>query len=188
MRDPIQSKLIRLYEAVNEVSLHSSPMIGKALGMDNADLELLKQISTLSDKARRMLHGRLSPRETVSEPVPYSFNAGTNSKGEPAVPAPADPITEPTGPQPIRKPKVTNRTEFHSTHKQWSLDPKLAKAQITEILGVKPSKQSCGKVTVQWDFYIDGKIASIWDYHGAKWSAYGPKELLDQLGLTVVSR
>ena len=41
-----------------------------------------------------------------------------------------------------------------------------------------------GKATHQWCFYADGheKACVIWDYRGERWSAFGPRDVYEELG------
>lgn len=80
---------------------------------------------------------------------------------------------------------ITERTTFHPTHKQHSLDEKLTPRDITQLLGgLKSSGPSGdGKCKYEWDFYADGEPCGIWDYKGSRWSAYGPAEVFIKLGM-----
>lgn len=80
--------------------------------------------------------------------------------------------------------KIENCTDFISSHKQHSLDHRLTRLDIQAKLGTHVIETQPGdKVKHQWDFYADGKECSIWDYKGAKWSAYGPIEVFQKLGM-----
>ena len=170
----INHKLIRLFESLNEVLLHASPMIARSMGMSAEDQTLLGDITAQAASAKAKMEQRLRA------PAKPKFVAVT------VVPArtPA-PKKTPAAP---KKPVIKARSSFHSTHKQWSLDPSLTKAQITKILGVQPDSGGDGKVKANWDFYANGAPCGIWDYYGAKWSAYGPREVFEALGMAVVSR
>ena len=41
-----------------------------------------------------------------------------------------------------------------------------------------------GRATHQWCFYADGHemACSIWDHDGVRWSAYGPRDVFEELG------
>ena len=84
---------------------------------------------------------------------------------------------------------ITKRLEFVGTHKQHSLDPDLTIEQIEAALGgIESSGPSADvKCLYEWDFYADGHPCGIWDYRGSRWSAYGPREVFEKLGLSVVS-
>lgn len=84
--------------------------------------------------------------------------------------------------------KIENATGFTESWKQWSLDPKLTPEQIgAKLPGVVDQGESFdGKATHYWDFFADDQPCSIWDYRGKPWSGFGPREVFEQLGLTIV--
>lgn len=68
--------------------------------------------------------------------------------------------------------------------KELSLDPKFTPDDITKILGFPPNvKDDEDKVKYSWGFTVDGVRCGIWDYKGARWSAFGPKEAFQKIGL-----
>lgn len=73
------------------------------------------------------------------------------------------------------------------THKQWALAP-VAPEVISTALGILSDRSgsSCGKVSIDWEFLADGHPCYIWDYCGRRWSAYGPREVFEALGLLPV--
>lgn len=90
-------------------------------------------------------------------------------------------------------------TSYAPSHRQFRLSEDLTPDQITEALGgSKPTERPDGdKVTLQWQFWAeltyvlpDGGHGStstcckIWDYTGARWSAYGWPEAFERVGLT----
>lgn len=91
------------------------------------------------------------------------------------------------------KPKITQPTRDFGSSKQWSLDGSLRPGDIDKILGsgsaTKGKAFRCGddpsKVKFSWRFAVDGKECAMWDYHGVRWSGYGPKECFDKLGIAI---
>ena len=74
--------------------------------------------------------------------------------------------------------------EFFSSHKQHSLNPRLSRLDIQTKLGSNVTEDQPGdKVNHEWRFYADGAECAIWDYKGTKWSAYGPWEVFEKLGM-----
>ena len=72
--------------------------------------------------------------------------------------------------------------------KTGNLPHDLAEEVITARLGFAPNTFSPdagpsfdGKVTIQWDFTVDGVPCSIWDYRGVRWSTWGPSHILARL-------
>ncbi len=62
------------------------------------------------------------------------------------------------------------------------LPPELTVEQITEALGFAPNTEDDeSKVEHSWGFTADGVPCGIWDYHGNRWSTFGPQEVFDQL-------
>ena len=84
--------------------------------------------------------------------------------------------------------RIENGNSFTKSWKQWSLDPDLTPEQIDAALpGVlDQGGTEDGKVSHTWDFFADDRPCSIWDYRGRLWSAFGPREVFEQLGLTIV--
>jgi hypothetical protein len=67
-------------------------------------------------------------------------------------------------------------------HKEGSLSSSLTKKEIVKILGFEPNiDDDDRKVKNSWGFTYKGRSFGIWDYKGAEWSFYGPKELLAEL-------
>lgn len=100
------------------------------------------------------------------------------------------------------KPEAVHRWPFKITgyapsHRQLCLPESLTPEQITAATGVEPVQRPAGdKATLQWTFWAewtysvpgatDGGFAThckIWDYNGARWSAFGPPEVFRQIGL-----
>lgn len=82
--------------------------------------------------------------------------------------------------------KIQNRTEFVSGGKDWSLNGQLSVRNINSLLGGKVKDigvSADGKSTHEWMFYADGKPCQIWDYKGVRWSASGPREVFEELGM-----
>lgn len=77
-------------------------------------------------------------------------------------------------------PKITPAFEDICSHKTGSLPSKLSKKQITDRLGVEPDTEGSadGKVTSQWNFFVNGQPCAIWDYKGSKWSTFDPDNVL----------
>ena len=74
---------------------------------------------------------------------------------------------------------ITKYNDFIGSHKQAHLTATYAR--ITEVLGFEPQEDLCEKVTMQWDFQIGDELFSIWDYKGAKFSAFGNMAVLKEL-------
>jgi len=75
-------------------------------------------------------------------------------------------------------PVIARRTEFVSTWKNGELPRDIQPSQIIAVLGFDPALPEQDddddvKVTMKWDFTIDGEPAAIWDYKGARWSTFG---------------
>lgn len=84
---------------------------------------------------------------------------------------------------PVVKPAI----KWVASHKMWSLDSSLTPRQISAILQNKvPKTPGCHKVKHRWEFLVNGKECAIWDYHDVRWSAYGPREAFEKLGLKVL--
>lgn len=84
--------------------------------------------------------------------------------------------------------RIENGSSFTESWKQWGLDPNITPEQIDAALpGVERQEESDdGKVTLAWDWFADDRPCSLWDYRGKRWSAFGPREVFEQLGLTIV--
>lgn len=85
-------------------------------------------------------------------------------------------------------PVIAPAKRFIPSHKQWGLSDTLTPKDISYFLKRKVRQEprsSDGKVKHCWDFTVDGQECSIWDYYGVRWSAYGPREAFDKLGLRV---
>lgn len=80
----------------------------------------------------------------------------------------------------MRKPVITTRTTFFSTHRTGTVCELHTPEEITAALGIEPTHNphDDGKVTLCWDFFIDGKPCAIWDYYEARWSCYDPDDKL----------
>ena len=84
--------------------------------------------------------------------------------------------------------RVKNEPQWFGSSKQWSLDRNLSVKDIQQKLGAEVTNLGVsgdGKVKNEWRFTVDGKKCAIWDYKGARWSAFGPKEAFEKLGLDV---
>lgn len=91
-------------------------------------------------------------------------------------------------------------TSYAPSHRQFRLSSDLTEEQITAALGIEPTRRenalTDGKVTVEWKFFVEKRYhdgtdihsvstcCKIWDYQGARWSAYGFPEAFEQVGLT----
>jgi hypothetical protein len=76
------------------------------------------------------------------------------------------------------------------SHKQHSLPESLTVEQITEATKTEPKLGSGdGKCEHTWTFYAaEGYtdppvVCQIWDYKGGRWSAFGPREVFESIGL-----
>lgn len=80
--------------------------------------------------------------------------------------------------------QITPTTKWFMSSKQHSLNPSLTVEDIASKLpGIQDQGRSGdGKCTHTWEFFADGKECSIWDYKGARWSAWGPREVFEELG------
>lgn len=94
---------------------------------------------------------------------------------------PPAPVPAPAKPEP---PLLKNLAYCPGSHKQHSLSPDLKVSDISKALpGVQLREGDDGKVRYEWSFEYKGQQCNIWDYHGAKWSAYGPWWCFEELGL-----
>jgi hypothetical protein len=89
---------------------------------------------------------------------------------------------------------------FAPSHRQFRLDEGLTAEQITAATGVEPTSRPDGdKVTLQWAFWAEATFPNptgghlttsigckIWDYEGARWSAYGWPEAFASVGLVPI--
>ena len=89
-------------------------------------------------------------------------------------------------------------TNYAPSHRQFRLDENLTSEEITEAVGAEPEvRTDDGKVTLQWKFWAEATFprpdarhlstsicCKIWDYDGARWSAYGWPEAFEAIGLT----
>jgi hypothetical protein len=71
--------------------------------------------------------------------------------------------------------------------KRWSLDRRLTPRNISAALKrkVRRNPKEDPKVNYRWEFTVDGEECAIWDYRGTRWSAYGPREAFEKLGLDI---
>lgn len=85
------------------------------------------------------------------------------------------------------QPVIAAPRKWVSSHKMWSLDSSLTPRDISAALRRKIRQQprTDSKVKHRWEFLVDGVECAIWDYYGTRWSAYGPREAFEKLGLTV---
>lgn len=82
--------------------------------------------------------------------------------------------------------KIEPVSTFISSHKQGELRP-IDRAEIAKVLGFDCN--SVGdeyKVTMQWEFKVDGVECSIWDYKGSaqyaqQFSTFGPDKIFKAL-------
>lgn len=92
--------------------------------------------------------------------------------------------------------KVWRITPYMPSSKHFSLAESLTPEDISRITGATPKPSKDGKCKFQWEFFAEkyfdredgGLVAialpcAIWDYKGARWSAYGPAEVFRELGL-----
>lgn len=77
--------------------------------------------------------------------------------------------------------------KFVMTFKTHSLSANYSVTMITEALGgIKPEVYDFDdpdydgdfKVSTQWEFLVNGKFCSIWDYKDHRWSVYDPEGVL----------
>jgi hypothetical protein len=88
--------------------------------------------------------------------------------------------------KPVAKMSYRPTGEFVQSYKQWALDPSISVRAINKALtGIEDKgRSSDGKCTHHWDFVADDKhVCSIWDYKGARWSAFGPREVFEAMGI-----
>lgn len=84
--------------------------------------------------------------------------------------------------------KIEPEKKFIESHLQWRLHPGITVEQIEEALpGISDQGLSAdAKVHHHWAFLADDQECSIWDYRDMPWSAYGPPEVFEALGLEVI--
>ena len=84
--------------------------------------------------------------------------------------------------------KIEKPTKFIESYLEHRLHPALTVEAIQAALpGIEDEGESGdGKVTHHWSFVADGRECAIWDFKGLRWSAYGPREVYDALGLEVI--
>jgi hypothetical protein len=83
-------------------------------------------------------------------------------------------------------PRVKNLTRYVGMGKKGELPETLSVGDIQKALGKHIKNRGDngdGKVKNEWQFTVDGDECGIWDYHGARWSAYGPAQAFAKLGL-----
>ena len=67
-------------------------------------------------------------------------------------------------------------------HRTGSINPNYTVEDINRILGFAPNVQDDpDKVENSWGFTVNGVQCGIWDYKGARWSTFGPKEVFNKL-------
>lgn len=90
----------------------------------------------------------------------------------------------------IVKSLVIEPAEGHfGSHLQHRLDRALTPGEIGErLLGLPECEDDEGKVEHSWRFYAsldngESQPCAIWDYYGVRWSAFGPIEVFERLGM-----
>lgn len=85
--------------------------------------------------------------------------------------------------------KITQPAHFIESYLQHRLDAAITVEQINAALpGIEGHEASDdGKAEHHWAFLADEQECAIWDYGRARWSAFGPIEVFNQLGLRIVS-
>jgi len=84
----------------------------------------------------------------------------------------------------IAKITPVNRPGLHLNQ---CISPDITMVEINKKLGFKPNIWNHLKnVSAAWGFEVtldNGSThrCAIWDYHGRRWSAYGPKPIFDEL-------
>jgi len=67
------------------------------------------------------------------------------------------------------------RAEITTSWRTAKLTPDLSIDDICERLGFVPNGGvDHNKVTVCWEFTVNGSQCAVWDYKGVRWSAFGP--------------
>jgi hypothetical protein len=81
-------------------------------------------------------------------------------------------------------------TGYVPSHRQHRLPESLTVEQITIATKSEPKLGSTdGKCDHTWTFYAQENFADvpivcqIWDYKGSRWSAFGPREVFESIGL-----
>ena len=84
--------------------------------------------------------------------------------------------------------EIKQADDFIQAHLEWRLDPRITIEQIEAALpGIEDEGESAdGKKDHAWWFLAGSHECGIWDMRGLRWSAFGPREVFEQLGLTVV--
>lgn len=84
--------------------------------------------------------------------------------------------------------KIETPSKFVESHLQHRLHPAITVEQIEAALpGILDEGESGdGKATHTWHFMADGQGCGIWDMRGLRWSAFGPKEVFNALGLEII--
>lgn len=80
-------------------------------------------------------------------------------------------------------PNIIVPTQLEESYKTGSLPESLTETDIERLLGFAPHvvAHDRGKVTVSWDFAVNGNQCGIWDYKGTRWSTYDPANVLPAL-------
>ncbi len=74
------------------------------------------------------------------------------------------------------------KTQMEGTHKTGSLPDTLTEADIEQVLEFAPTIPDYDrKVTRCWFFQVNGNPCGIWDYKGARWSAFDPAGVIPAL-------
>jgi hypothetical protein len=75
------------------------------------------------------------------------------------------------------------RGTFMQSHRMARLDSTLGVGDISYRLSLNPvcAESSDGKVTIMWQFVANGHECAIWDYKGARWSLFGPRDIFESL-------
>lgn len=78
---------------------------------------------------------------------------------------------------------ITPKRIKTGTHKTGDWPDHISPEQIERLLGFAPNGLlDCDKkITLIWEFEIDGRAAAIWDYKGKRWSIYDPGGVMPNL-------
>lgn len=84
--------------------------------------------------------------------------------------------------------RIEAERKLIESYLQHRLDPRITVQQIEAALpGIRDEGASWDrKVEHHWAFQADDQECAIWDMRGLRWSAFGPKEVFEQLGLEVI--
>jgi hypothetical protein len=83
----------------------------------------------------------------------------------------------------LSTPVITATKIPDRVHGTGRLPRDLKPADISRVLGFEPERHNIDtdKVTMAWEFTVDGEPCVIWDYKGHRWSCYDPAGVLPSL-------